>query len=311
MGASNFTFAEATRTQTKRDFCASTVRMFEFFGATPRVAVPDQLRSAVKGPDRYDPEINPTYAELSQHYDVAIVPARAGEPRDKAKVEGGVLLAQRWILACLRNRTFFSLEDLNAAIAELLDRLNTRPFQKLEGCRRSAFETIDRPAMKPLPATRWQYSDSKRARVNIDYHVDIDGRLYSVPYQLVQELVDPALHRRDRRDLPPGQARGQPSAPVVTQGHGEHAARAPAQQPSRLRRLATVPDDRVGIHQGPPCRRAGEAHPRESPPPGERLSSLHGSDPRCQVLPTRALQTPPAGGLFRSGHPPATASARS
>jgi len=121
---------------------------------------------------------------------VAIVPARAGEPRDKAKVEGGVLLAQRWILACLRNRTFFSLEDLNAAIAELLVRLNTRPFQKLEGCRRSAFETIDRPAMKPLPATRWQYSDRKRARVNIDYHVDIDGRLYSAPYQLAQDLVD-------------------------------------------------------------------------------------------------------------------------
>jgi len=190
MGASNFTFCEATRTQTKRDFCASTVRMFEFFGATPRVAVPDQLRSAVKGPDRYDPEINPTYAELSQHYDVAIVPARAGEPRDKAKVEGGVLLAQRWILACLRNRTFFSLEDLNAAIADLLIRFNTRPFQKLDGCRHSAFETIDRPAMKPLPVTRWQYSEHKRARVNIDYHVDLDGRLYSVPYQLAQELID-------------------------------------------------------------------------------------------------------------------------
>ncbi len=190
MGASNFTFAEATRTQAKRDFCASTVRLFEFLGATPRVAVPDQLRSAVKGPDRYDPEINPTYAELSQHYDVAIVPARAGEPRDKAKVEGGVLLAQRWILACLRNRTFFSLEDLNAAIAELLIRLNCRPFQKLEGCRKSAFETIDRPAMKALPATRWEYSERKRARVNIDYHVELDGRLYSVPYQLAQELIE-------------------------------------------------------------------------------------------------------------------------
>ena len=190
MGASNYTFAEATRTQSKRDFCASTVRLFEFLGATPRVAVPDQLRSAVKGPDRYDPEINPTYADLSQHYGVAIVPARAGEPRDKAKVEGGVLIAQRWILACLRNRTFFSLEDLNAAIAELLIRLNTRRFQKLDGCRLSAFETIDRPAMNPLPVTRWQYADHKRARVNIDYHVELEGRLYSVPYQLAQDLVD-------------------------------------------------------------------------------------------------------------------------
>ena len=190
LGASNYTFAEATRTQTKQDFCASTVRMFEYFGGTPRVVVPDQLRSAVKGPDRYDPEINPTYADLARHYEVAIVPARAGEPRDKAKVEGGVRIVQRWILACLRNRTFFSLEDLNTAIAELLARLNNRPFQKLEGCRRSAFEGIDRPAMKALPATRWQYVEYKKARVNIDYHVELEGRLYSVPYQLTRELME-------------------------------------------------------------------------------------------------------------------------
>src|SRR5579863_2072932 len=153
LGASNYTFAEATRTQKLADFCGSTVRALEFFGGVPKVAVPDQLRSAVSGPDRYDPEINPTYAELAQHYDLAIVPARPGKPRDKAKVEAAVLLAQRWILACLRNRTFFSLDELNAAIAELLERLNTRPFQKLQGCRRSAFESIDRPAMKLLPST--------------------------------------------------------------------------------------------------------------------------------------------------------------
>jgi transposase len=190
LGASNYTFAEATRTQSLPDFCASTVRAFEFFGCTPKIAVPDQLRSAVSGPERYDPEINPTYAELSEHYDVAIIPARTGEPRDKAKVETGVLIAQRWILACLRNRTFFSLEALNAAIAELLVRLNNRPFQKLEGCRRSAFETIDRPAMRPLPGARWEFALWKKARVNIDYHVAYDGRLYSVPHQLVGELVE-------------------------------------------------------------------------------------------------------------------------
>jgi transposase len=190
LGASNYTFAEATRTQTLADFCASTVRAFDFFGCTPKIAVPDQLRSAVSGPDRYDPEINPTYAELSEHYDVAIIPARAGEPRDKAKVETGVLVAQRWILACLRNRTFFSLEDLNAAIDELLTKLNNRPFQKLEGCRRSAFETIDRPAMRALPTTRWEFARWKKARVSIDYHVAHDGRLYSVPYNLVGEMTD-------------------------------------------------------------------------------------------------------------------------
>ena len=190
LGASNYTFAEATRTQRLPDFCASTVRAFEFFGCTPKIAVPDQLRSAVSGPDRYDPEINPTYAELSEYYDVAIIPARAGEPRDKAKVEGGVLIAQRWILACLRNRTFFSLEEMNAAIAELLVRLNSRPFQKLDGCRRSAFETIDRPAMRPLPAKRWEFALWKKARVNIDYHVSYEDRLYSVPHNLVGERAD-------------------------------------------------------------------------------------------------------------------------
>lgn len=190
LGASNYTFAEATRTQALPDFCASTVRAFEFFGCTPKIAVPDQLRSAVSGPDRYDPEINPTYAELSAHYDVAIIPARPGQPRDKAKVETGVLVAQRWILACLRNRVFFSLEELNDAIAELLERLNNRPFQKLEGCRRTAFEAIDRPAMRPLPPTRWEFALWKKARVNIDYHVTYDHRLYSVPHQLVGEQVD-------------------------------------------------------------------------------------------------------------------------
>jgi transposase len=164
LGASNYTYAEATRTQRLEDFCASTVRAFEFFGGVPQIAVPDQLRSAVSGPDRYDPDINPTYAELAVHYDVAIVPARPAKPRDKAKVEAAVLLAQRWILACLRNRTFFSLDELNAAIAELLEKLNTRPFQKLEGCRRSAFEALDRPALRPLPPRdgSWRAGRSRR-----------------------------------------------------------------------------------------------------------------------------------------------------
>ena len=147
LGASNFTFAECTLSQTLPDFCGSTVRMFEYFGGTPKIMVPDQLRSAVSGPDRYDPESNPTYAELAQHYEVAIVPARAGEPRDKAKVEGAVLIAQRWSVACLRNITFFRLSDLNAAVAVLLERLNNQPFRKLEGNRRTAFEAFDRPLL--------------------------------------------------------------------------------------------------------------------------------------------------------------------
>jgi transposase len=185
LGASNYTYAEATRTQQTADFVGSTVRGLEYFGGVPQILVPDQLRSAVTGPDRYDPEINATYAEMARHYGVAIVPARPRKPKDKAKVEAGVLLAQRWILACLRNRRFFSLEELNDAIGLLLERLNTRPFQRLEGCRRSAFESIDRPALKPLPTSRYEVAYWKNARVNIDYHVMYDDRPYSVPYAMV------------------------------------------------------------------------------------------------------------------------------
>lgn len=191
LGASNYTYAEATRTQGLEDFVGATVRGLEYFGAVPEMLVPDQLRSAVKLPDRYEPEINATYAELAQYYGTVVVPARPRKPRDKAKVEGGVLIAQRWILACLRNRRFFSLEELNAAIWELLEKLNTRPFQKLEGCRRSAFEKLDRPAMKPLPARRYEPGAWKlEVGVNIDYHFDYDHRFYSVPCELMNAKVD-------------------------------------------------------------------------------------------------------------------------
>lgn len=190
LGASNYTFAEASRSQKVADFCASTVRAFEFFGGVPQVVVPDQLRSAVKGPHRLDPEINPTYAELAQHYGTAVIPARPGKPRDKAKVEAAVLIVQRWIVACLRDRIFYGLDELNVAIDELLVRLNERPFKKLEGCRRSAFEAIDRPALRPLPSTRFEVACWKKAKVNIDYHVDVDHRLYSVPHPLVGERVE-------------------------------------------------------------------------------------------------------------------------
>lgn len=190
LGASSYTYAEATLTQTLPDFTASHVRAFEYCGCVPALVVPDQLRSAVAHPDRYDPTINATYIEMARHYGIGIIPARPGKPKDKAKVEAGVLLAQRWIMARLRNRTFFSLQELNEAIAELLEDLNTRPFQKLEGCRRSAFESIDRPAMKPLPATRYELAQWKQCGVNIDYHVDCEERLYSVPCALISQRVE-------------------------------------------------------------------------------------------------------------------------
>lgn len=190
LGASNYTFAQASFTQRSPDFIALTIRGLEYFGAVPEILVPDQLRSAVSGPDRYDPEINPAYLEMAQHYDIAVIPARAGKPRDKAKVEVAVLIAQRWILARLRARTFFSIDELNAAIAELLEELNTRPFQRLDGCRRSAFESIDRPAMRPLPAIRFERGEWKKAKVNVDYHLAFDHRYYSVSCALIGADVE-------------------------------------------------------------------------------------------------------------------------
>jgi len=190
LGASNYTFAEATFSQTVPDFCASTVRALEYFGAVPSIMVPDQLRSAVKRPDRYDPDINDAFAELGQHYGVAIIPAPPAKPKGKAKVEAGVLIAQRWILARLRNRVFFSLAELNNAVAELVEELNTRRFQKLPGTRRDAFESLDRPCMKPLPQLRFELPQRKTTRANIDYHISFDDRLYSVPFGLRRKLID-------------------------------------------------------------------------------------------------------------------------
>src|SRR5262249_20963050 len=153
------------------DFIGSIVRGLEYLGGAPEVLVPDQLRSAVSGPDRYDPDINTTLLDLASHYDTAIIPARPRKPRDKAKVETGVLIAQRWILARLRHRRFFSVDELNIAIAELVEELNAHAFKKLPGSRRSAFASIDQPALKPLPAARFVITERKWARVNIDYHV--------------------------------------------------------------------------------------------------------------------------------------------
>ena len=190
LGASSYVYAEATWSQQLPDWIAAHVRCFEFMAAVPALLVPDNLKSAIHRACRYEPEANSTYEDLARHYGTAILPARPFRPRDKAAVEASVLLVQRWILARLRNRQFFSLEELNAAIGALVIDLNQRPFKKLAGSRQSAFETIDRPAMKPLPATRYQFAEWKTAIVNIDYHVDADGHYYSVPHRLVKQKVE-------------------------------------------------------------------------------------------------------------------------
>lgn len=190
LGASGYSYAEASLSQTVPDFCRSIMRGLEFFGGVPQVLVPDQLRSAVSKPCRYDPEIHRTLRDLAVHYHLTVLPARPRKPKDKAKVEGTVLLVQRWILAKIRNEIFSSLEALNDRIRGLVDALNERAFQKLEGSRRSLFDRLDRPALGPLPTEPFQLGEWKSARVHPDGHVSYKERYYSAPSRYVGERLD-------------------------------------------------------------------------------------------------------------------------
>lgn len=193
LGASNYTFAEATWTQQLPDWIASHVRMLEYFGGVSALIIPDNLRSAVTSALYYAPEINATYADFATHYGTAILPTRVAAPRDKAKVETAVQIVERELLAPLRHHRFSSLAELNEAVGERLETLNDRPFQKLPGTRRSLFAATDRPALRPLPATRYEYAEWRTAKVNIDYHIAVEKHCYSVPYTLVRATVDVRL----------------------------------------------------------------------------------------------------------------------
>jgi transposase len=182
LGASNYTYVEASWTQNLADWTTAHVRCFEFMGGVPQLLVPDNLKSGVITPNFFSPDLNPTYHDLACHYGAAILPARVSKPRDKAKVEAGVLLAQRWILARLRHQRFFSLDEVNRAILPLLEQLNARPFKKLPGSRQSVFTQVDYPALKPLPVMRYEFAEWKVVTAGIDYHVEITGHYYSVPY---------------------------------------------------------------------------------------------------------------------------------
>jgi transposase len=189
LGASNYTYAEATWTQGLADWIGAHVRAFRFLGGVSEFVVPDNLRSGVSKAHRYEPDINPAYQDRASHYGVGVLPTRVRKARDKAKVEVGVQVVERWILACLRNRTFFSLSELNEAIRKRLDPLNERPFKKRAGSRRPLFETLDRPALEPLPVTPSVYAEWKKVRVHIDYHGEVEGH-YSVPYQLIKRPLE-------------------------------------------------------------------------------------------------------------------------
>lgn len=195
LGASNYTYAEATASQGLPDWLGSHVRAFEFFGGLPEAVIPDNLKSGVTQACRYDPDLNPSYQQLAEHYQVAIIPARPRKPKDKAKAEVGVQIVERWILARLRHHTFFSLAELNRCIGALLVELNERPFKALPGNRREAFEKLDQPVLKSLPAHAYRYTAINTVRVNIDYHVDYQRHFYSVPHAYVGEQLE--MHASD------------------------------------------------------------------------------------------------------------------
>lgn len=191
LGASNYTYAEVSRTQQVPDWIASHERAFAFFGGVTEIVVCDQLKSGVTMPGRYEPGLQRTYEEFAQHHNTVIVPARPRRPRDKPKVEVAVQVAQRWILARLRHERFFSLPALNARIRELLAPLNAKIMRVYRASRRDLFIQLDQPALRPLPAEPFVFGDwTIHARVNIDYHIDVHGHYYSVPHQLLHELVD-------------------------------------------------------------------------------------------------------------------------
>jgi transposase len=188
-GFSQYLYAEAQRNQQLPHWTMGHVRGYAYFGCVPRIEVPDCLKSAVNRACRYDPDLNRTYAEMSEHYGVAVVPARPRSPRDKPKVENAVLIAQRWILAALRHRVFFSIEELNQAISVLLERANTRTMRRWGKSRRELFEQYDRPNAQPLPATPYRYGEWVEARLGMDCHALLREHFYSAPYQLCGKLL--------------------------------------------------------------------------------------------------------------------------
>jgi transposase len=196
LGHSGYTFAEATWSQAVPDWLGSHRRALEFLGGVPAAVVPDNLKSGVVRAHRYDPDINPSYQDLATHYGFAVLPARAATPRDKAAVESAVLVVERTVLAPLRDRQVFSLDELNAVMRPLLAALNARAFQKREDSRQIVFETIERAALSPLPAAPYEHATWKKAKVHLDYHVELERRYYSVPHALVGKTVDVRITER-------------------------------------------------------------------------------------------------------------------
>ncbi len=274
LGASNYTYAEATRTQQVPDWLASHQRAFQFFGGVTTAVVCDQLKSGVTLACRYEPGLQRTYEEFAQHYGTVILPARPAHPRDKPKIEVAVQIVERWILARLRHETFFSLAALNARIAELLADLNARPMRLYRASRSELFARLDQPALRPLPAAPFVYGEWKiNARVNIDYHIELHGHYYSVPYALIHEHVDARLT----------------ATPCPRPPH--HRPGPHAQGPSAASRVDALAPHHLGPHDRPADRRPRPGDPRGPPASGAGLSLL--SRP---LAAGQAVRRAPAGG---------------
>ncbi len=234
LGASNYTYARATWGETQADWLHGLTQAFAYIGGVPQLVVPDNPRALIAQPDRYDPEPNLATQRCAEHYGTAILPARPRRPKDKSKVEVGVQVVERWILARLRHQVFFSLGALNHAIADLLADLNRRPFKKLGGCRRDWFEAIDRPALMALPAQPFEHARYKPCRVNIDYHVEVDGHYYSVPHGLVRKQVEARITEHAIELLHGGQRVASHARSLAKGRHTTVAAHMPAAHRAHL-----------------------------------------------------------------------------
>lgn len=297
LGASSYTYAEATLTQSLPDWCGSHERAFAFFGGATTQVVSDNLKSGITKACFYEPAVNRTYADLAAHYDTAVVPARPYKPRDKAKVEVGVLLVERWIIAKLRNRRFFSLAELNGAIRDCVIQLNARVSRHLGASRQTLFEEIDRPALRALPQEPYSYAEWQERRVGLDYHIEVGKHYYSVPHKLLREKVWARLTARTVEVFHKGR---RIAAHVRSSSNRRHTT-VSAHMPSAHRRYADWTPERLR-------RQAGEVGPstsalvdiilreRRHPEQGFRacigilrLAKTHGRD-RLEAACARALE---------------------
>ena len=294
LGASNYTFVDVTWSQKSEDFLSSHLRAVEFFGGVSRIFVLDNLKAGVTKTDWYEPLLNRSYEDLMSHLGAVAIPGRVRKPRDKAKVENSVQQVERRVLAPLRDQLLVGLEDARTQVLEQLDKLNDRPFQKMAGSRSSVFVELDRPALQPLPKTRWVPTEWKRSKVHIDYHVEVDRHLFSVPYQYIGEVLDvkvtPQLVEIFRNGRPvashrKSQARYTTKKEHMPSSHREYRRWSPPRVVSRAKR--------IGVHVSELVDRllSSKIHPEQGYRPClgiVRLADKYGED-RLDAACRRAL----------------------